>query len=362
MSNLHHTDIAFNAGATVAAVNSPLGQLDQAIEDVAASGSGWAQTLDGTAASGQKVVPVTDTTGSVVGMPVFLGVATGNSEVGVIASIQAGVSVTLVTNLTYTYSAGAYVTATPYEVFAARAAYATMAARLAAMDATDATAAGYHSILAVQYIYTGTGTYTPTAGASVAYVEAIGGGGAGGGVATAATNSGAAGGGGGGAYSTIWLSSLAASYAVAVGAGGAAGAAGGSGGGTGGDTTFGSTSICTAKGGTGGSGDSVGAGPRIGGSNGSGGSASSGVGDFREDGSAGLAGMVLAAAQATSGGGGSAAGFGGGSRPGRAGQGTNGSTGCLYGGGGSGGCIYSGGASVAGTPGAPGVLRITEYR
>ena len=74
--------------------------------DPATWGAGdWKTTLDGTAASGQKVAPVTSTTGAVVGDPVEI-TGGGNRELGIIASIVAGVSVTLVDNLASTYVAG----------------------------------------------------------------------------------------------------------------------------------------------------------------------------------------------------------------------------------------------------------------
>ena len=365
MSTLHHTDLPFGFAANAAVINVPFGQLDQAIEDIAAASSGWAQTLDGTASSGQKVVPVASTTGAVVGMPVFLGVATGNSEVGVIASVQAGVSVTMTTNLTYTYSAGAYITATPYEVFAARAAYATLAARLAAADAATTALAANHALLGLQMI-AASGTYTPTSGAHAGYVECVGGGGGGGGVATAATNSGAGGGGGGGGYSALWIPSLAVSYPVTIGAGGPGGTAGANPGTAGGDTSLGSAAIVVAKGGGGGIADTIAAGPRMGGTGGAGGVSSVGTGDMRLSGGQGTPGLCLAAAQAMGGAGGMAGGMasGGASARGSAGASSAGAglaaTGA--GGGGGGGVVLSGGASVAGGNGSAGIIRIWEYR
>jgi acyl-CoA thioesterase-1 len=66
--------------------------------------SAWSTKLDGSAASGQKVVPVVSTTGAVAGMPIEL--AGSSSEYGVISTISAGVSVTLVDKLTNSYVAG----------------------------------------------------------------------------------------------------------------------------------------------------------------------------------------------------------------------------------------------------------------
>ncbi len=65
-------------------------------------------TVDADSASGQKVLNVTATTNAVVGRPVII--AAGDSsleEVGIIASIQAGVSITLQDNLVNTHTAAA---------------------------------------------------------------------------------------------------------------------------------------------------------------------------------------------------------------------------------------------------------------
>lgn len=214
-----------------------------------------------------------------------------------------------------------------------------------------------YRLIKVTEIFQGTVSYTPTTGALALFVECVGGGASGGGCGTAATNAAAAGGGGGGAYSALFTTSI-KTFTVAVGAGGAAPSAGNNPGLVGGDTTFDSPSICTAKGGTGGLGVTVTAGPVIGGLGGAGGASASGVGDMKSDGSAGGYGVMLAAAQAASGNGGDSALMGGGA-VGRASQG-NGSTGGLYGGGGSGACILSGGASTAGGAGGNGIIRVWE--
>jgi len=91
------------------------------------------------------------------------------------------------------------------------------------------------------------GSYVPSAGTRAIYVECIGGGGSGGGAPAASSNLSCGGGGGSGAYCAVWLTSVKASYNLAIGAGaaGVSGAAGNAGG----DTTFDSPSVCTAKGG-----------------------------------------------------------------------------------------------------------------
>lgn len=64
-------------------------------------------TLDGAAASGQKVIPLTSTAGIVVGKKYRLREAIGNNEENThVASISAGDSVTARDNLKYTYASG----------------------------------------------------------------------------------------------------------------------------------------------------------------------------------------------------------------------------------------------------------------
>lgn len=136
MTTAKHTPIAFGAARSAAVLNAPLGQLDAAILAVEA---GVAQSalpiavLTGSAASGQKILPYTGAPGSfIVGQPIWIGDIAGLYEVGVIASIQAGVSLTVVSNLTNTYAAGKIVSGSPAELVQARGAYATVSARLAA--------------------------------------------------------------------------------------------------------------------------------------------------------------------------------------------------------------------------------------
>ena len=62
-------------------------------------------TVNGDSNSGQAVLNVAATTNFVVGNRVLIGDGTARFEVGVILSIQAGVSLTLTSNLTYTHTA-----------------------------------------------------------------------------------------------------------------------------------------------------------------------------------------------------------------------------------------------------------------
>jgi hypothetical protein len=85
----------------------------------------------------------------------------------------------------------------------------------------------------------GTVLYTPSKGAKLIVVHAVGAGGSGGGGVTgAAGNTSAGSGGGSGSYAKKVISALKASYAIVVGAGGAAPAAGNNNGNVGADTTF----------------------------------------------------------------------------------------------------------------------------
>ena len=64
-------------------------------------------TVDVNSAAGQKVLSVAATTGLAVGDTVLIDptAAGGGTETGVIATVTAGVSITLVTSLTYTHTA-----------------------------------------------------------------------------------------------------------------------------------------------------------------------------------------------------------------------------------------------------------------
>jgi hypothetical protein len=86
---------------------------------------------------------------------------------------------------------------------------------------------------------TGSGTYTVPDGVRALFVECVGGGGGAGGIVGATLGLGIVAGGGGGGYSCKLYTSLSATYAYEVGAGGAGGAAA-SNGSTGGNTIFGS--------------------------------------------------------------------------------------------------------------------------
>lgn len=99
---------------------------------------------------------------------------------------------------------------------------------LQAIEKIAGNTGGGGTVLSVQTFTSGSGTYTPTAGANWIWVRAVGGGGGGGGCTSGVTQAGAGGAGGAGAYGEYW--GAAASLAYAVGAAGAAGTAGGAGG------------------------------------------------------------------------------------------------------------------------------------
>lgn len=100
--------------------------------------------------------------------------------------------------------------------------------------------------------FTASGTYTPSPGANIAIVRAIGGGGGGGGsAATGAGTVSVSGGGNSGAFAEIIITSGLTSTAVTIGAGGAGSS--GAAGADGGTTSFGTILVCP-----GGKGSSVG--------------------------------------------------------------------------------------------------------
>jgi len=122
-----------------------------------------------------------------------------------------------------------------------------------AIAATNASGTlAMRALSTVIQVFTGSGTYTPTAGMLYCIIEAVGGGGAGGGAqATDGVNFTACGGGGAGEYArgVFSAATVGASQTVTIGAAGTANS--GASGGNGGNTIVGSTLI-SANGGTGG--------------------------------------------------------------------------------------------------------------
>jgi hypothetical protein len=204
-------------------------------------------------------------------------------------------------------------------------------------------------------VITATGTYTVPASVLALYVECWGAGGQGGGCATGSSLGTACGSGGGsGAYSAKWLTGLAASYAVTIGAGGSTSVAGANNGQAGGDTIFG-LSLVLAKGGSGGL-FSPNASP-CGASGGAGGLAGSGVGDVLLGGFPGLPGFCTSPLICGGNGGGNGGGAGSTLNGGTTGAGVA-ATG--IGGGGSGVALNTINSSLKGGNGAPGLIRIWE--
>jgi hypothetical protein len=222
---------------------------------------------------------------------------------------------------------------------------------------------GGSSLIGVQ-VFTGSGTYTPTSGMNVCYIECVGGGGGGGGASatTDQVTGSAAPGGGGGAYSAArkTAADIGASKTVTIGGGGSGGAAGSTGG-TGGDTSVGT--LVVAKGGAGGSGVGAGGPTTVGG--GAGGAAASGTGDAKLSGGTGQTAFVYVNTP-VSGEGGTAPIMGG--TPGHSYtarraeiNGVSGEAASGIGGGGSGGISTGGGGGQAGGAGAAGFVRIWEF-
>lgn len=111
--------------------------------------------------------------------------------------------------------------------------------------------AGSFGLLNVQ-TFTGSGTYTPTAGTRFIIAEVEGGGAGGGGsAATGASQSSAAAGGSAGSYGKALISEGFSGQTVTIGAAGTGGAAGANAGGNGGTSSFGSLISCPGGVGTG---------------------------------------------------------------------------------------------------------------
>lgn len=209
---------------------------------------------------------------------------------------------------------------------------------------------------------TGSGTYTVPSKVRAIYVEAAGGGGGGGGVdGDGANTSGASRSGGGGGYCAKFITSPAATYTFAVGAGGSGGASGNNDGAAGGDTTFvGTGTSLTANGGGAGAGSLATSGNSQSTPGGTGGSSTGG--DINLSGSRGGARAIIAVSGTAYIAAVSQAGecpmFGGGRAQSNGNAGTDGAN---FGGGGSGASVTGTSTNYAGGAGAAGTIRITEY-
>ncbi len=227
-------------------------------------------------------------------------------------------------------------------------------------DTLYAAIGGSGITVVTKQIFTGNGTYTPTAGMVYCIVEAWGGGGAGGSIAGSGSFGGGGGGGGAGGYSrsVIAAATIGASKAVVIGAAGAAAAAGNNAGGNGGDTTLGTT-IVVAKGGSGGGGSAGSS--AVGGAGGV-----AGTGDIAAVGMNGFSSFSTNASGSGSGGGAGAStlvGSGGlGSIQTSATAAAAGNAGVGYGAGGSGAIANGTGTTAAGGAGTVGYMIITEFK
>jgi hypothetical protein len=208
-------------------------------------------------------------------------------------------------------------------------------------------------------VFTSSGTYTPTNGATKLMVRVLGSGGAGGGsVATGSTQLSYGSGGGAGGYVEAFITSGITSQTVTIGAGGTG--ASGTTGGTGGTTSFGSLIVC-AGGAGGNSSPTESSGSVIGG--GTGGSAtvsgSNVVTIVKLSGAAANSWQSTTYTQGLTGGPGAASqlaqgGYGNGANG-------NGEVGQGYGSGGSGSVSGPSNGAFAGGAGSPGIIIIQEY-
>ena len=114
--------------------------------------------------------------------------------------------------------------------------------------ATPSGGGGGNGIIGTQ-VFSSSGTYTPTTGASHAWIRCVGGGGGGGGITGLTTYNGG-GGGGGAAGHSEYYGSVSGSYTVTIGSGGAGATAGTNAGSAGTATSVGS--LCVSNGGSGG--------------------------------------------------------------------------------------------------------------
>jgi hypothetical protein len=200
----------------------------------------------------------------------------------------------------------------------------------------------------IQVFTSGSGTYTPTAGATRAIVFVTGGGGGGGG---AATNNGQGGGGGGGGATAITFVPALSSVSYAVGAAGTAGANTGTNGGAGGQSSFGTITANGGSGGTGGTASAFHAGGA--------GSSTTAGGTFSVAGVAG-SGSSNAAGFLTAGSGGGSYWGQGSIAIGNAAAGFVGTDAAAPGAGGSGG-FRNGGTDVVGGAGGLGIVVVLEF-
>ena len=204
-------------------------------------------------------------------------------------------------------------------------------------------------------VVSATSVVTPTAGATVAFMECWGAGGGGGGVSAAANSAGAGAGGGTGGYSAKWVTTLASSYSIGVGASGASGAENAGTGGTGGSTLI--STVISAAGGVGGTGQAAST-FLLPAAAGAGGAVTTG-GDINVAGNPGFPGIRLSATSCIGGNGGATQL--GGAGQGSAGDAVGGDAQANTGSGG-GGATSNSATSRAGGAGGSGVAILTFYR
>lgn len=211
------------------------------------------------------------------------------------------------------------------------------------------------AVISTQIFTSGSGTYTPTAGAQYVWVRAVGGGGQGGGATAGSTQVGVGGGGGAGGYGEFW--EAATSRAYSVGVGGTTGTT--STGQSGTATTFGTAGAqLNLAGGTGGSSQNSQAAAALGAGGAGGAATTATLGIAGSKGRGGVAGTTFG----TIAGDGGVTPFGGNgtgaAQISAGGVAGNAATGYGSGGGGSG---AQGANSANGAAGANGIIIITEY-
>ncbi|HDR9148909.1 hypothetical protein [Burkholderia vietnamiensis] len=301
---------------------------------------------------GEGTAAINQTTAGTAGQPLLSGGASADPNWGTLAPVAGGTGLTTIPahGVMLGEGTGNVATVGPSP---------TTGQALISQGASADPVFGYPTgaLVNVQ-VFTSSGTYTPTAGAITAIVEAIGGGGGGGGTAaTGSSTVAVAQGGSSGSYAKVKLASL-SSQVVTIGAAGTGGAAGPNNGTAGGQTTFGSIIAC--PGGLGGQGASAQTPPFFFGSSNPGAiSTTTATPIVLSQGQTGNIGITLTTADAI-GGAGAPSVFGGGPGP-VATTSSPGGNATSKGAGGGGAITIPSGAAQAGGNGALGLVVVWEY-
>lgn len=129
MTTSHHVPHPFGGPLTSAAVNAPLGQLDAAIDQVSAAGSGTSTSLTAQALPGQATLTVANSAGFVAGDPIYIGTGV-TFESRIVNNVPNATTIVVTVNLSNLYAIGAPVSKSPVELVDARSGQTTLKGRL----------------------------------------------------------------------------------------------------------------------------------------------------------------------------------------------------------------------------------------